>query len=89
MRRPRIVCLVGPTASGKSNLTLPFALWQVAHDFPTAEFMRVATSQKMLPVGPVELFTQQVLAMHQMIYEFCLNKIINKAHSDETKIWLI
>ena len=45
-------------------ITAPYVLWQVAHGFPTAEFVRVATSQKMLPVGPVELFAQQVLAMH-------------------------
>ncbi len=45
-------------------LFAPHVIWQVQNGWPTAEFVRVATTAKMLPVGPVELLAQQVLAMN-------------------------
>ena len=47
-------------------LFAPHVIWQVQNGWPTAEFVRVATAGKMLPVGPVDLFAQQVLAMHPL-----------------------
>jgi hypothetical protein len=41
----------------------PHLLWQWANGFPTAEFMAVATSSKMVRVGPLDLFAQQALVM--------------------------
>ena len=45
---------------------LPHVLWQVAYGWPTADFMRIATTQKMLPVSPLELFAQQVLVWNPL-----------------------
>ncbi len=48
-------------------MLVPHLLWQFAHDWPTAEFMRVATTEKMLPVGPVQLLGQQILVMNPLL----------------------
>ncbi len=45
----------------------PHLAWQVAHDFPTREFIATATTRKMVPVGPLELFAQQVLVMNPLV----------------------
>ena len=47
-------------------LFAPHLIWQVQNGWPTAEFVRVATSGKMIPVGPLDLLAQQVLAMHPL-----------------------
>ncbi len=48
----------------------PHLLWQLQNGWPTAEFVRVATAEKMVPVGPVELFAQQILVMHPLTAPF-------------------
>jgi len=45
---------------------LPHAIWQVAHDGPTFEFIRNATGQKMLAVAPLEFLLDQVSSMHPL-----------------------
>lgn len=57
-----------PWLAGALALALfaPHVVWQVRNDWPTLEFIRVATEQKMLPVGPLELLAQQALAMHPL-----------------------
>ena len=47
---------------------LPHVLWQIAHDWPTVEFIRVATTQKMLPVSPLDLFAQQILVWNPLVF---------------------
>ena len=47
-------------------LFLPHVLWQVAYGFPTLEFVRVATTEKMVPVGPLALFGQQALVWNPL-----------------------
>jgi len=42
---------------------LPHLLWQVAHRFPTLEFMRNATTQKMAAVTPPAFLRDQILTM--------------------------
>ena len=44
-------------------IILPHALWQVANHYPTLEFMRNATAQKMARVGSLDFFQGQVLTM--------------------------
>jgi hypothetical protein len=48
-------------------LMLPHVLWQIAHGWPTLEFIRVATSEKMLPVPPLDLFAQQILVWNPLV----------------------
>ena len=45
-------------------LFLPYVLWQVSHGWPTLEFMRNATGQKMVTVSPVGFLIDQVLNMN-------------------------
>lgn len=47
-------------------VALPHVLWQIAHGWPTAEFMRIATGEKMRPVPPLELLAQQVLVWNPL-----------------------
>jgi 4-amino-4-deoxy-L-arabinose transferase-like glycosyltransferase len=47
-------------------LFLPHLVWQWRHDFPTAEFIAAATAGKMVRVGPIDLFGQQLLVMHPL-----------------------
>jgi hypothetical protein len=42
---------------------LPHVLWQIAHDWPTLEFMRNATQQKMAGHTSVEFLSSQILVM--------------------------
>ena len=44
-------------------LFLPHLLWEAAHQFPTLEFMRNATTQKMAPVSPPAFLREQILVM--------------------------
>ena len=42
----------------------PHVIWQIAHGWPTLEFMRNATSIKMNDVSPVQFLLDQVLSMN-------------------------
>jgi len=48
-------------------LALPHVVWQIVNGWPTLEFIRVATGQKMLPVPPLELFAQQILVWSPLV----------------------
>jgi uncharacterized membrane protein len=58
----------GPWLAGAiaAVLFLPHVFWQIAYEWPTAEFMVVATSQKMVPVSPLDLFAQQILVWNPL-----------------------
>ena len=45
-------------------LSLPYLLWQTAHGWPTLEFMRNATTLKMVDVSPLRFVIDQVLSMN-------------------------
>lgn len=45
-------------------LFVPHLIWQQAHDWPTLEFMRNATAQKMRGIAPLDFAAQQALAMN-------------------------
>ncbi len=47
-----------------SLLFVPHLLWQVAHGWPTLEFMANATGQKMAGVAPLEFLSGQILVMN-------------------------
>lgn len=62
----RLLTTPGPWLCGALALLVasPHLAWQVAHGFPTAEFMAAATHSKMVRVGPFDLLAQQALVMH-------------------------
>jgi hypothetical protein len=47
-------------------LFLPHILWQVAHGWPTLEFIRNATGEKMVAVSPVDFLMGQLEALHYL-----------------------
>ena len=59
----RTLATPGPWVAGAlaALIFLPHVVWQIQHGWPTVEFIRVATTQKMVPVPPLELFKQQIL----------------------------
>ena len=61
----RMLAMPGPylAAAIAALLFLPHVLWQVAHGWPTLEFMRNATGRKMVAVGWEEFVVRQVLEM--------------------------
>lgn len=42
----------------------PYVVWQLRHGWPTLEFMRNATGEKMLEVTPLDFLAGQVFGMH-------------------------
>jgi hypothetical protein len=47
-------------------MLLPHVVWQVAHGWPTAEFIRNATAEKMKSVSPVSFGVAQVMNLHPL-----------------------
>jgi 4-amino-4-deoxy-L-arabinose transferase-like glycosyltransferase len=45
-------------------LFLPYILWQIAHGWPTLEFMRIATEHKITQMSPWQFFAGQFLELH-------------------------
>ncbi|MCK4836961.1 MAG: glycosyltransferase family 39 protein, partial [Candidatus Aminicenantes bacterium] len=43
---------------------LPHLIWQVVHDWPTLEFIKNATSQKMAAISPLDFLIDQIITMH-------------------------
>ena len=48
-------------------LFAPHLLWQIQHDWPTAEFMQNATTRKMVEKSPLEFAASQLLALHPVL----------------------
>ncbi len=45
---------------------LPHVLWQIAHGWPTAEFIRNAQARKIVPIGPLTFIAEQFTLLHPM-----------------------
>ena len=45
-------------------LFLPHVMWQVSHGWPTLQFIRNATTNKNLPLSPLEFLTSQVIGLN-------------------------
>ena len=62
----RLLRTPGPWIAGAvaALLFAPHVLWQISLGFPSLEFMQAATTTKMVPVGPIDLFAQQALVMN-------------------------
>ncbi|HEY6866431.1 MAG TPA: glycosyltransferase family 39 protein [Candidatus Eisenbacteria bacterium] len=56
----------GPWLAGGIALLVfsPYLVWEVAHRWPTLEFMRNATGRKMVTTGAVTFWAQQALSMN-------------------------
>jgi len=67
----------GPWLAAVSALILflPHLIWQVLHDFPTLEFMRNATGEKMAPVPYFQFVTDQILHMNPVLLFLWLSGI--------------
>jgi 4-amino-4-deoxy-L-arabinose transferase-like glycosyltransferase len=63
--RERWIWLGGAVAA---LLFLPHVLWQVAHGWPTAEFVHNATAFKNVALSPLEFFGEQVKQMHPLAF---------------------
>lgn len=55
---------------------LPHAVWQIAHSFPTLEFMRNASEKKNMPLSPLEFFAGQMIEMHPLTLPFWLAGLV-------------
>jgi len=51
-------------AAVSAVLASPYLLWQVAHGWPTWEFMQNAQEIKMVAIRPVEFLSEQILVMN-------------------------
>jgi 4-amino-4-deoxy-L-arabinose transferase-like glycosyltransferase len=62
----RVLRTPGPwlAAAIAGLIFLPHVLWQVRHDWPTVEFMRNATAQKMVDTTPLDFLVEQLRAMN-------------------------
>jgi hypothetical protein len=57
-------------------LILPHVIWQVAHGWPTAEFVRNATAHKNVAFSPLAFFREQVLQMHPLTFPVWLAGLV-------------
>ena len=69
-RARRLLGTPGPWVAGGIALLLlvPHLLWQVAHDWPTLEFMANARTVKMTATAPWELLAEQVLMIGPLAF---------------------
>lgn len=63
-----LLATAGPwlAAAIAAALFLPHVAWQIANDWPTLEFIRNASAEKMQRRGPVEFLLTQILNMHPL-----------------------
>jgi hypothetical protein len=72
LRRP------GPwmAAGVAALLFLPHVLWQIREGWPTLEFIRNATGEKMAAIGPVDFTLSQVLNQHPLTFPVWLAGLV-------------
>ena len=77
-RERRVLVSRGPwlAAAIAAALFLPHVVWQIAHDWPTLEFMRNATGKKMVATAFGQFWTQQVLIMNPAALPVWLTGIV-------------
>lgn len=68
----------GPWAAGgiAAALFLPHLLWQIAHDWPTLEFIRNATGNKMAEITWTDFLGRQVLVMNPVLLPLWLAGLV-------------
>jgi hypothetical protein len=59
-------------AMAAAVLFLPHIIWQIINGFPTLEFMRNATTQKMAAVPVLQFIISQINMIHPVIFLLCL-----------------
>ncbi len=65
----RVLATRGPWIAGgiAALVFLPHIVWQIAHDWPTLEFIRNATGEKMRSVAIGEFVVSQVRMLHPLV----------------------
>ncbi|MFI5397902.1 MAG: ArnT family glycosyltransferase [Candidatus Binatia bacterium] len=53
-------------AGAAAAIILPNVVWEIAHDWPTIEFMRNAQAYKIAALSPVDFVAQQILMMQPL-----------------------
>ncbi|HET7291653.1 MAG TPA: glycosyltransferase family 39 protein [Vicinamibacteria bacterium] len=68
----------GPWAAAAiaAALFAPHVLWQAAHGWPTAEFIRNATQEKMAGISPLDFAIAQVMEMHPFTFPVWLAGLV-------------
>jgi Dolichyl-phosphate-mannose-protein mannosyltransferase len=63
-----LLLTAGPWLAGTiaTLLFVPHVAWQIRHDWPTLEFVRNATAEKMVAVSPAQFVVDQVMTMHPL-----------------------
>ncbi len=67
-------------------LFLPHILWQIAHGFPTAEFVKNATTFKNVALSPLEFFGEQVMQMHPITFVVWLAGLVWLFRSPQLRV---
>ena len=57
-------------------LVLPHVIWQMAHGWPTAEFVRNATAYKNVALSPLAFFGEQIMQMHPLTFPVWLAGLV-------------
>ncbi|MDX1501390.1 MAG: glycosyltransferase family 39 protein [Thermoanaerobaculia bacterium] len=73
-RHRRVLKSPGPWLAGVLALLLfsPYLIWQTAHGWPTIEFVQNATRLKMVRVGVLDFFANQVFTLNPVLAPFWL-----------------
>ena len=66
--RPRLISTPGPWVAGLIGAALfaPYVIWQMQNGWPTIEFIKGASSDKMVSQPPVSFLMAQVMNMHPL-----------------------
>jgi hypothetical protein len=68
---------------------LPHVAWQITHDWPTLEFIRNATGQKMIEVAPLDFVFGQLTMLNQMVLPIWLAGLFSLFFQRETRPYRI
>ncbi len=76
-------------------LFLPHIIWQIEFDWPTVEFMRNASSQKMISKSPATFAMEQVMIMNPVLAPFWVAGLLHyfllpsgRIHQIQAWIWI-
>jgi hypothetical protein len=67
-------------------LFLPHILWQIAHDWPTREFIANATGEKMVRVAPLDFAIQQVRTLNRWIWPLWLAGLVHLTRRPDRRL---
>ena len=85
----RLLRTPGPWMAGllAAALFAPHLVWQARHNWPTIEFMRNATAQKMVEVSPLQFASDQILMTHPFAFPVWMSGLIWLLAGPERRRW--